>query len=137
MGIFRRANEVKVPFLGAPLHKTIVPDKDIHYFGISHPKHVDLTASPLVTAQDPGEGHGSQATASHGAPESHHFFSHSQDKADKPADGEPVLRRPHEAPTIQLFFDLYFVANLTTFSGQHDIHDWDGEYRQLHVSKQD
>lgn len=37
MSTFRKVNAVKVPFVGAPLHKTIVPDEDIHRFSISHP----------------------------------------------------------------------------------------------------
>ena len=36
---------------------------------------------------------------------------------------EPILKRAHEASTIQLFYDLFFVANLTTFTQVHEIDD--------------
>jgi hypothetical protein len=36
---------------------------------------------------------------------------------------EPRLRYEHESSTIQLFYDLFFVANLTTFTGKHEVTD--------------
>ena len=38
-------------------------------------------------------------------------------------DGYPRLHKAHEAPVIQLFYDLFFVANLTTFTSVHEIND--------------
>ena len=39
------------------------------------------------------------------------------------ADGYPRLHKAHEAPVIQLFYDLFFVANLTTFTSVHEVND--------------
>lgn len=33
----------------------------------------------------------------------------------------PVFKRHHESSTIELFYDLFFVANLTTFTSNHEI----------------
>ena len=38
-------------------------------------------------------------------------------------DGYPRLHKAHEAPVIQLFYDLFFVANLTTFTSVHEVND--------------
>jgi low temperature requirement protein LtrA len=37
--------------------------------------------------------------------------------------GENVFGQRHEADTIELFFDLFFVANLATFTAYHSILD--------------
>lgn len=37
--------------------------------------------------------------------------------------GEKAFRQRHEADTIELFFDLFFVANLATFTAYHSILD--------------
>ena len=37
--------------------------------------------------------------------------------------GEKVFGQRHEADTIELFFDLFFVANLATFTAYHSILD--------------
>jgi hypothetical protein len=37
--------------------------------------------------------------------------------------GEKVFSQRHEADTIELFFDLFFVANLATFTTYHSILD--------------
>ena len=131
MSAFDPIHEVKVPLTNAPIHKVVVPDEDIHHFGISHPKHVQLIASPLASEHDMLHGHSIHPGVTHtghGDPEGSDSSTHSTEKVAPPTADEPVLKRPHEAPTIQLFFDLYFVANLTTFSGQHEIHDWNGQY---------
>jgi hypothetical protein len=36
---------------------------------------------------------------------------------------EPVFREHHESSTVELFFDLFFVANLATFTANHEIVD--------------
>ena len=33
----------------------------------------------------------------------------------------PVFKSHHESSTIELFYDLFFVANLTTFTANHEI----------------
>jgi len=35
----------------------------------------------------------------------------------------PEFRRYEEATNIELFYDLFFVANLTTFTDAHDINE--------------
>lgn len=37
--------------------------------------------------------------------------------------GENAFSQRHEADTIELFFDLFFVANLATFTAYHSILD--------------
>jgi low temperature requirement protein LtrA len=43
-------------------------------------------------------------------------------KGVKPGE-EHVLHQRHEADTIELFFDLFFVANLASFTAYHSILD--------------
>lgn len=50
--------------------------------------------------------------------ESHHELHHSHSGPD-----EPVFREHHESSTVELFFDLFFVANLATFTANHEIVD--------------
>lgn len=50
-------------------------------------------------------------------------------KQEKPSPGSrnfdslPEFQRHEESTNIELFYDLFFVANLTTFSGLHEIND--------------
>ena len=42
-------------------------------------------------------------------------------------DGDlPHLRQQSEATPIELFFDLFFVANLSTFTATHEINNVEG-----------
>lgn len=42
----------------------------------------------------------------------------------RPSAGDiPIFKKHHEASSIELFYDLFFVANLTTFTGNHEIED--------------
>ena len=50
--------------------------------------------------------------------ESHHELHRSHSGPD-----EPVFREHHESSTVELFFDLFFVANLATFTANHEIVD--------------
>jgi len=47
------------------------------------------------------------------------------DEQDLHEDGVRVLtfRQHHEASSLELYYDLYFIANLTTFVAHHDIED--------------
>jgi len=39
-------------------------------------------------------------------------------------DGElPSFKHHHESSTVELFYDLFFVANLATFTSNHEIVD--------------
>ena len=41
-------------------------------------------------------------------------------------DGRPRLYRHSDATPIELFFDLFFVANLSTFTATHEINNVNG-----------
>ena len=124
---FKVIHQATVPIVNEPVHKVVVPDPDVHIFGISHPNHVDLIQSPLAQLGDEQHGHHAEADHSNENQDSHHdSVSSASDEKGEQDPEEPVLKKAHEAPTIQLFFDLYFVANLTTFSAQHDIHNANG-----------
>ena len=115
------------------IHRIIVPEEDHHTFSISHPKHLRLIDTPLATERDPRHSSHSDSSSKHphhavhevhgdhSSSESHHDHTEVLDPE------EPVLKRPHEASTIQLFFDLFFVANLTTFTSNHEIDNWNCE----------
>jgi hypothetical protein len=46
---------------------------------------------------------------------------------DETKDG-PQLRRQSDATPIELFFDLFFVANLSTFTATHEINNVNGMF---------
>ena len=122
-----RVRETNIPILNAPVHEVIVPQEDVEHFAITHPRHLGLIETPLAGEDDHDHNHQShlelkspRTAIRHDSDASSHSAKH------QTVPGEPVLKRAHEASTIQLFFDLFFVANLTTFSGQHEIHDWNG-----------
>ena len=35
----------------------------------------------------------------------------------------PVFKHHHESSTVELFYDLFFVANLSTFTSNHEINN--------------
>ena len=117
---FNVFHEVPIPVVNQPMHKVVVPDPDVHIFSISHPSHVELISSPLASEEDKAHGHHShpdvksplKADFGHGGHGGHNDADSKEHKRDA-EEGEPVLKKAHEAPTIQLFFDLFFVANLT------------------------
>lgn len=37
----------------------------------------------------------------------------------------PIFRKHHESSTLELFYDLFIVANLTTFTANHKIENLD------------
>jgi hypothetical protein len=41
----------------------------------------------------------------------------------------PIFKPHHESSTIELFYDLFFVANLTTFTKNHEITSGEGKLR--------
>lgn len=106
------------------VHKFLVPEQDFHTFAVTHPDHLKLYASPLVD-QD------THHLGPHGDAHSPSSSEHSTPTLADPDPDVPVLKRAHEASTIQLFFDLFFVANLTTFTGLHEVHTWDGGFASL------
>jgi len=130
-----------------PLRNVIVPDQDLHIFSISHPQHLSLIATPLATAEDIYHGkhsHPDDTLREEHAPTPASINQENRTDSNESTQGgseagestrrpirprhpdEPVLKRAHEASTIQLFFDLFFVANLTTFSTVHEVDTWSG-----------
>ena len=41
----------------------------------------------------------------------------------------PVFRKHREASSLELYYDLYFVANLTTFTAYHDIENLESGFQ--------
>lgn len=81
-------------------------------------KHTPWISSPLENV-DPASGHNTpphdtkQPSPPHGGlPLHHHHDPHA-----------PQFRHHHESSTIELFYDLFFVANLATFTVNHEIVD--------------
>ena len=108
--------------LTAPLKKVpsnfrqlvVAQDDDIH-FSLAHPKRLGFFVSPLVQES------GHQEFGAGNINESKRHEDHYLDK------GDPPLKQAHESSTIQLFYDLFFVANLTTFTSVSEINDADSK----------
>ena len=111
----------------------LVSDQDVTVFTIAHPKRLPWFASPLKAAgtNEHGQPVASESASFEALP------SIEQDAAEKNGvqvhghqkhhyikrDDEPELRTAHESSVIQLFYDLFFVANLTTFTSVHEVND--------------
>lgn len=74
------------------------------------------TPSTLESSQ------GLQAGGSHHVSEKAPSFAVKHDGSDHHSQ-RPIYKRRTEANSTELFFDLFFVANLTVFSGQHEVDD--------------
>lgn len=122
-----------------PIHEVIVPEEDHNTFSISHPQHLLLIDTPLASEGDAHHEHRSHSAAPPKTPSHavHEFRNDSTSSSYKSGHDshavtrnpdQPTLKRAHEAPTIQLFFDLFFVANLTTFTTIHEVDDWSSEF---------
>jgi hypothetical protein len=73
-------------------------------FNLLHPKYIPLFAIPPIKEKGKGQGE-------------------SNGQRD-----EPQLQYEAETSSLQLFYDLFFVANLTTFTGDHEINNGEGEF---------
>ena len=89
---------------------------------VSLRSHVPWIASPLELEKDhASSGHHSlheqpkNASGQLHTVDSGHHFLHDSDS--------PHFRHRHESSTIELFYDLFFVANLATFTANHEIVD--------------
>ena len=92
------------------------------HFTLVHPKRIPFLGSPLRQTEAEHE----IAEHHHGAAkEVDHESLHSGQQQERLSRGEPPLKRSHESSVIQLFYDLFFVANLTTFTGVHEVNDPD------------
>ncbi|KAL8735395.1 MAG: hypothetical protein Q9166_000940 [cf. Caloplaca sp. 2 TL-2023] len=79
-----------------------------------------LIASPL---HQRGHGHGDHATSNGTSEQSSQEKSHTQVSVREHDVGTPAFREREEASSIELFYDLFFVANLTSFTTVHAIDD--------------
>lgn len=74
---------------------------------------------PFIASPLEDEGH-----HSHGSTESLEGKGHSVlVMASEYRDETPAFREKEEASSIELFYDLFFVANLTSFTYNHPIDD--------------
>jgi hypothetical protein len=131
------------PTLLSSLSAALTADLDEHKFHFLHPRRIPWIQSPLDTAghEEGGEEHGAKLAREESpevAPETktpavmnkdgsehhhHHMHLHLAVNPFELAPDEPPLRYQTESSTIQLFYDLFFVANLTTFTAKHDVSD--------------
>lgn len=91
-----------------------------------HYHALPIIASPLQGEGEEEHGHG------HGH-EDHEYTEPLESKglahehvSPLAQDDAPVFRSKEEASTIELFYDLFFVANLTSFTNIHSITDHKG-----------
>lgn len=85
-----------------------------------------LVSSPVVKTEtsvtnDSSSSNGSHISTDEGQkpyfPPGHSYFSGQTDTADE----LPQFIKHEESTNIELFYDLFFVANLTTFSNVHEV----------------
>ena len=112
-------------FLASVGH-AITADLDEVKFKFLHPRHIRLYEIPLKDGPQLQEGEKtpdsvppkearSTVQPTDSPPLRHH---------DNPFDynlGEPQIRYATETSTIQLFYDLFFVANLTSFTSFYEV----------------
>jgi hypothetical protein len=109
-----------------PLHSVgnlLVADLDEHTFGFIHPRTVPFIQSPLTVSEvdsSKSSADFQEARSAH-APNENYETTVPNHKQHDRAALEPSLRYHHESNTIELFYDLFFVANLTNFTGKHEV----------------
>lgn len=91
-------------------------------------------ALPIIAS--PLQGEGEEEEHGHGHGHGHEEHTYTQPAENKglahdevsssDQDDVPVFRPKEEASTIELFYDLFFVANLTSFTNVHPIADKKG-----------
>lgn len=91
-------------------------------------------ALPIIAS--PLQGEGEEEEHGHGHGHGHEEHTYTQPAESKglvhevvssvDQDDIPVFRPKEEASTIELFYDLFFVANLTSFTNVHPIADHKG-----------
>ncbi|MCJ1380883.1 hypothetical protein MMC17_003992 [Xylographa soralifera] len=105
----------------------LVANHDRTAFSTAHPKHLPLLASPVEVEGELNE----QEKPIHRQRELRHTVHEGTQQYTPPgrhggsshASDELVLHHNHESSVIQLFFDLFFVANLTAFTSAHEINN--------------
>lgn len=91
-----------------------------------HYHALPIIASPLQGEgeEEHGHGHGHEEHL-YTDPVESKGLAHEQ-VSPLAQDDAPVFRSKEEASTIELFYDLFFVANLTSFTNIHPITDHKG-----------
>ena len=106
--------------------KLIVAERDVAIFHLTHDKELPLFAKILVSEEERQrhERHEDKKSFEGAEGQNGTWFQYID-----VSRGDPPLKRPHESTNIQLFYDLFFVANLTTFTSVHEINDKDSKLR--------
>jgi hypothetical protein len=127
------------PTLLTSLSQVLIADLDETKFHFLHPRRIPWMQSPLndeaqhgselasddeakeayFVVQTAENGHGNRKNNGH----NHHHHHPFQSNKFEIGRDEPRLRYETKTSTIQLFYDLFFVANLTTFTAKHEISD--------------
>lgn len=102
------------PSFVSRLADTLTKDLNQAKFKFLHPKHIPLIQSPLV--EKPKSQDGEQTLESP-------LSKDGTTTVQSMEVSQPQLRFETATSTNQLFYDLFFVANLTTFTGKHDVVD--------------
>ena len=115
------------------LKRLLVASNDVTKIGLAHHHEVHWFSTPVEPKEEIGR-HGSvdsDAEEIYKIKEGHDDHGHGHHgpfhNEDIPED-EPWLKRPHEPASIGLFYDLFFVANLCTFTHVHEINDSSGMF---------
>jgi hypothetical protein len=124
------------PSLIAALSDVLTADLDENKFHFLHPRRIHWMETPLdekaesetdLAPKETQEPHVQEvsATDSHERDHGHRHLHkvHFGPDPFKLGPDEPPLRYQSESSTIQLFYDLFFVANLTTFTAKNDVND--------------
>ncbi|MCJ1418351.1 hypothetical protein MMC32_004698 [Xylographa parallela] len=105
----------------------LVAEQDRTVFSTAHPKHLPLLINPVEVEGEVHEQENAthrQRELRHTVPEStQHYRPLEKCGSGSHASDEPVLHHNRESSVIQLFFDLFFVANLTAFTSAHEINN--------------
>jgi hypothetical protein len=119
------------PTLLTSLGEVLTADLDESKFHFLHPRRIPWIQSPLDDpAEDGGElapeqtkeaGVGAKPVESVKKDHHEHHHMHFGPNPFELAPDEPPLRYQTESSTIQLFYDLFFVANLTTFTAKTEV----------------
>ena len=128
-----------------PVISIIQVEKDEAVFPRKYPKWLPLFRSPVSqdsldngTASEGSRPKPKRLTSAILSPK-HELLvdaeSDEEEEEEKYEDGAPRLRRHHKTSTVQLFYDLFFVANLTTFTSAHEINSVDGKSSTLLIYK--
>ncbi|MCJ1402513.1 hypothetical protein MMC11_005733 [Xylographa trunciseda] len=118
------------------VQQVFITEKDETSFPHRKPKYTPLIKSPLKQNKHHHRhlGHGKTLFASvnathEGTDTQQEALDEEEDEEEREIelleDGEPELHRARETSVVQLFYDLFFVANLTTFTSVHEISDTD------------